>query len=42
MQSDSHKNTPMRYSDSRILIGNWNEENFTKEVIQLALSIYTL
>lgn len=37
MQSDNPRSTPMRYTDSRILIGNWNEDNFTKEVSQLAL-----
>lgn len=36
MQSENQKRrekgTPTRYTDSRILIGNWNEENFTEEV----------
>ncbi len=39
MESENEQITPTRYSDSRILIGNWNEENFTKEVRRTILLI---
>lgn len=35
MQSEDEKNAPTRYTDCRIKIGNWNEENFNREVSHL-------
>ncbi|KAG4066582.1 hypothetical protein HA402_007218 [Bradysia odoriphaga] len=34
MESDTEKTIPSRYTDARILIGNWNEENFTEEIVK--------